>query len=79
MIFAAQKPTFRPPKPHFLTTILPFLAMYFMVLKGSVYTFAVDVYAFCLAFSCVLHCVLHHLTLRFAPKRTAFSTKTHCV
>ena len=60
-------------------TILPFLAMYFMVLKGFVYTFAVDIYAFYLAFSCILHCVLHHFTLRFAPKRTAFSTKTHCV
>ena len=31
--------------------ILPFLAMFFMVLKGFVYTIAVDVYAFCLAFS----------------------------
>ena len=27
-------------------TILPFLAMYFMVLKGFVYTIAVDIYAF---------------------------------
>ena len=60
-------------------TILPFLAMYFMVLKGFVYTFAVDVYAFWLTFSTILHCILHHFTLRFAPKRTAFSTKTHCV
>ncbi len=31
--------------------ILPFLAMFFMVLKGFVYTIAVDVYAFRLAFS----------------------------
>ena len=31
--------------------ILPFLAMFFVVLKGFVYTIAVDVYAFCLAFS----------------------------
>ena len=60
-------------------TIFPFFAMYFMVLKGFVYTFAVDVYAFCLAFCTILHCILHHFTLRFAPKRTAFSTKTHCV
>ena len=30
---------------------LPFLAMYFMVLKGFVYTNAVDVYAFRLTFS----------------------------
>ena len=31
--------------------ILSFLAMYFMVLKGFIYTNAVDVYAFRLAFS----------------------------
>ena len=31
--------------------ILPFLAMFFVVLKGFVYTIAVDVYAFRLAFS----------------------------
>ena len=30
--------------------ILPFLAMCFVVLKGFVYTIAVDVYAFYLAF-----------------------------
>ena len=35
--------------------ILPFLAMLFMVLKGFVYTIAVDVYAFHLAFSSKLH------------------------
>ena len=37
--------------------ILPFLSMYFMVLKGFVYTNAVDVYAFHLAFSAILHCI----------------------
>ena len=31
--------------------ILPFLAMCFMALRGFVYAIAVDVYAFCLAFS----------------------------
>ena len=56
--------------------ILPFLAMSFMLLKGFVYTIAVDIYAFCLAFSGKSPCVLHHFTLRFAPKRTAFSGKT---
>ncbi len=30
--------------------IMPFLAMYVVVLKGLVYTIAVDIYAFCLAF-----------------------------
>ena len=35
--------------------IFPFLAMFFMVLKGFVYTIAVDVYAFRLAFSSKLH------------------------
>ena len=59
--------------------ILPFLGMCFMVLEGYVYTIGVYFYAFCIAFSSILHCVLHHFTLRFAPKRTAFSTKTHCV
>ena len=77
--FCSPKTHFQTPKPHFLMTILPFFAMYFMVLKGFVYTFAVDVYAFCLAFSCILHCVLHHFTLRLAPKHTAFSTKTQGV
>ena len=57
--------------------ILPFLAMYFMVLKGFVYTKSVDIYAFRLAFSSKSHCILHQNTLHFAPKRTAFSTKTH--
>ena len=31
--------------------ILPFLAVFFMVLKGFVYTIAMDIYAFHLAFS----------------------------
>jgi len=35
--------------------ILPFLAMFFMVLKGFVYTIAMDVYAFHLTFSSKLH------------------------
>ena len=37
--------------------ILPFLAMCFVALKGFVYTIGVDVYAFRLAFSSILHCV----------------------
>ena len=35
--------------------ILPFLAMFFMVLQGFVYTIAMDVYAFHLAFSSKSH------------------------
>ncbi len=66
-------------KPHFLMAILPLLALCFMVLKGFVYTIAVDVYAFCLAFSCILHCVQHQNTLHLAPKHIAFSIKTHCI
>jgi len=58
---------------------LVFLAMCFMFLEGYVYTIAAYFYAFRLAFSSILHCVLHHFTLRLAPKRTAFSTKTHCI
>ena len=59
--------------------VLVFLAMCFMFLEGYVYTIAAYFYAFRLAFSSILHCVLHHFTLRLAPKRTAFSTKTHCI
>ena len=59
--------------------ILPFWAMCFMVLEGYVYTIAAYIYAFRLAFSSILHGVLHHFTLRLAPKRTAICTKTHCI
>jgi len=59
--------------------VLVFLAMCFMFLEGYVYTIAAYFYAFRLAFSSILHCVLHHFTLRLAPKRTAFCTKTHCI
>jgi len=59
--------------------VLPFFAMFFMVLKGFIYTFVVDFYAFRLAFSTILHCILHQNALYFAPKRLAFSTKTPCI
>ena len=57
--------------------ILPFLAMYFMVRKGFIYTIAVYFYAFRFTFSGILHCILHHFALHFAPFCFAFSTKTH--
>ena len=57
--------------------VLPFLAMYFMVLEGYIYTIVAYFYAFRLAFSSILHCVLHHFTLRLAPKRIAFSGILH--
>ena len=53
--------------------------MILVVIKGFVYTIAVDIYAIHLAFSSILHCVLHHFALRFVPFYLAFSTKTHCV
>ena len=37
-----------------------------MVRKGLVYTISVYFYAFRLAFSSILHCVLHHFTLHLA-------------
>ena len=60
-------------------TILPFLAMCIVVREGYIYAIVVYLYAFCLAFSSKMHCILHHFTLRLAPKRTAFSTKTQCI
>ena len=59
--------------------VLPFLAICFMVQKGFIYSIALDIYAFRLAFSGKKYCILHHFSLRLAPKRTAFCTKTHCV
>ena len=59
--------------------VLLFLVMFFMDLAGCIYTIAVDVYAFRLAFSSILRCILHQNTLRFAPKRTAFSGILHCI
>ena len=37
--------------------ILPFLAMFFMALKGFVYTIALYIYSFRLAFSGKKHCI----------------------
>jgi len=50
-----------------------------MAHKGFIYTIVVDIYAFRFAFSTILHCVLHHFTLRLAAYCTAFSTKTHFI
>ena len=58
--------------------VLPFFAMCFMALKGFIYTFVVDFYAFRLTFSTILHCILYQNALYFAPKRLAFSGKTQC-
>ena len=57
--------------------VLPFLAMCFMVLEGYVYTIAAYFYAFRLAFSSILHCVLHQNALHLAAYRTAFCTILH--
>ena len=53
--------------------ILPFLAFYLTALKGFVYAIVVYFYAFRLAFSGKLHCILHQNAMRFAAKRIAFS------
>jgi hypothetical protein len=53
--------------------------MFFMVREGFEYTVAVYFYAFLLAFCRILHCILQRFALRLAPKRTAFSTKTHYI
>ena len=79
MIFSLPITCFLPQKCHLLTAVLPYLAMFLMELKGFVYTIAVYFYAFRLAFSGILHCILPHFVLRFAAKRTAFSSKTQCV
>ena len=79
MIFSLPITCFLPQKCHLLTAVLPYLAMFLMELKGFVYAITMYFYAFRLAFSGILHCILPHFVLRFAAKRTAFSTKTQCV
>ena len=37
--------------------ILPFSALFFMALQGFIYAIPVDIYAFRLAFSRILHCI----------------------
>ena len=63
---------FQPLKTHFLTVILPLSAMFLMALKGFIYTIAVHFYAFSSR-------IQRHFALHLAPKRLAFSTKTHCI
>jgi len=53
--------------------------MILVVTKGFVYTIAVNIHAFHLAFSSILHCVLYHFTSRFVPFYLAFCTKMQCV
>jgi len=63
-IFLRPITRFLPLKTHFLTTISPFSAMYFMDIKGFIYTISVDIYAFAshlaafsTAISIILPCV----------------------
>ena len=55
--------------------ILPLLALFLTIREGCIYTFQAHIYTFWIAFSTILPCVSRHFTLRFAPKRKAFSTK----
>ena len=50
-----------------------------MVLEGCIYTIAADIYAFRLASSGKLYCVLHHFTSHLAAKRIAFSGILQCI
>ena len=59
--------------------ILPLLAMFFKHLEGFIYTISVHFYSCRLAFSTILHCVLHQNALHLAAFHPAFSTKMHCV
>ena len=77
--FSSQNTCFLPLKRPFLMSISPFLTLFLMVRRGFVYTISADIYAHRPAFCRKLHCILHHFTLRLAPKRTPFSTKTHRV
>jgi len=53
--------------------------MFLLDLKGFIYTIAVYFYAFRLAFSSLLRCILQQNALRLAPFHLVFCSKTHCV
>jgi len=53
--------------------------MFFKHLEGFVYTIAAHFYSFRLAFSIILHCVLHHFALHLAAFYLAFCTKMHYI
>ena len=78
-IFPSPVTPFQRLKCHFLMGILPFLTIKHMVRRGFIYTISLYVYAYQVAFNCILYCVLYLFTLRLAPKRIAFSIKTHCI
>ena len=59
--------------------ILPLLSHVLVVRNGFVYTISAYIYAFHIAFSGTLYCVLHHFTLRLAAKRIAFSGILQCI
>ena len=77
--FKAPKTVFLPLKHHFLGCILPFSAMFLMVLRGFVYTITAYFYAFRFAFTSILPCVQHQNALHLATYWLAFCTKTHCI
>ena len=56
-VFSVLIICFLPLKSRVLTAILPISAIFLMTRKGFIYTIAVYLYAFCLAFSSILPCV----------------------
>ena len=77
--FSSPNTHFQHLKPRILMAILPLSAMFFMALKGFVYAIAVYVYAFCLAFCCILPCVQQQNALHLAAFYLAFCTKTQSI
>jgi hypothetical protein len=59
--------------------VLPLLSHVLVVQSGFECNIAVNIYAFRLAFSSILPCILHQNTLHLAQKYLAFSTKIPCI
>ena len=79
VVFSPPKTCIQPLKCHILMGVLPFSAMFLMVLTGMFIPIMVNYYAFYLAFSSILHCIQQHFALHLAPFYLAFSIKTHCI
>ena len=77
--FSPKKTAFYPQNRTFLVPFTHIYHLFSTIRNGFKPIPTMQLYAFYPSFCCILPCVLLHFTLRFAPKRTPFSTKTHAI
>jgi len=53
--------------------------MILVAIKGFIYAIAVDIYVFRLAFSGILHCVLHHFDQKWVLVAVSLNKNSFCL